>query len=188
VGRLERGETTPVDLIVAFVGSTGSVQHVQPVLRAHWACFARVPTYEQLTYWVNLCRSSGLAKVCDAMVATASFRARNGALDNTAFAKWLYRATLGRTPTTSQYTHWANELTARRTTRGGAMATFMALPASVAHLRSESLACMFFTCMIRRVPTTAALGTWISKFDTGTTLTSAASQFFGAREYAARFA
>ena len=187
VGRLQRGETTPVDMIVAFIGSTGSVQQVQPVLRAHWACFGRVPTYDQLAYWVGLCRSSGIAKVCDAMVATASFRARNGTLDNTAYAKWLYRATLGRTATTSQHTHWAGQLSARRTTRGGAMATFLALPDSVAYLRSESLACMFFACMIRRVPSTASLSTWISRFDTGTTLPSAVSQFFAAPDYAARF-
>ena len=174
-------------MIVAFIGSTASVQQVQPVLRAHWACFGKAPTYDQLGYWVALCRSSGIAKVCDAMVATASFRARNGTLDNNGFAKWLYRGTLGRTATTSQYTHWAGQLTARRTTRGGVMATFLALPDSVAFLRSESLACMFFTCMIRKVPSNAALATWISRFDTGTTLPSAVSQFFGAPDYAARF-
>jgi hypothetical protein len=68
------------------------------------------------------------------------------------------------------------------------MATFLAVPASVAYLRSEALACMFFTCMIRRVPSTSALTTWISRFDAGTTLPNAVSQFFGAPEYAARLA
>ena len=91
--------TTPVDMIVAFIGSTASVQQVQPVLRAHWACFGRVPTYDQLALLGRRSAARpGIAKVCDAMVATASFRAQNGTLDNTAFAKWLYRATLGPRP------------------------------------------------------------------------------------------
>ena len=140
VGRLQRGETTPVDMIVAFIGSTairaaGAARPPRPlgVLRPG-------PDLRPARLLGgDCCRSSGHRQGVrrhgrHRFVPGPERHPRQHGVREVALPRHPRRAR----PTTSQHTHWAGQLTARRTTRGGAMATFLAAPRLASpYLRSE---------------------------------------------------
>ncbi len=187
VSKLQAGTTTPVDLVTTFMTSATAVNDVHPVLRAHLACFRRVPTRTELSQLVALKRASGLRKVCEKLVAATEFRTKNGTLDVTAYVRWVYRYAFGRTPTTSQLAHWKSELTSHRHTRGSMLAHFVMHSISITKYRYEVPAGYLYVGLLARAPSSAMWTQRVAQLQGGTPLRTLVAEFLGSASYTGRF-
>jgi uncharacterized protein (DUF1501 family) len=189
VANLQALRTTPVDLIVSFLASPTSTAEVQPVLRAYAAAFGRPPSRSELTSRVATLRRSGLAAVCQAMVTSAAFTARNGSLRATSsYIRWVYAATLRTTPSASRLRYWTDALTSRRHSRGSMLAHFLVQSSCVAALAPEAAVGHLYAGMLHRVPTAAHFAARVQRHRAGTALRTQVAEIFGTAEYARRFA
>lgn len=181
---------------LSFSSDTTAAQ----VYRLYEAALGRSPDAIGLSYWTNTLESgaSGLRDAARAVVDSAEFKSKYGALDDTGFVSQLYRNVLGREADASGLSYWRGQL-ATGATRGDVLLGLSESPENVtrtggavsAGLWTPNTATVdvvrYYEAVFGRAPDAAGLTYWIGALQSGVTPEQLGQALTGSAEFSARY-
>jgi Domain of unknown function (DUF4214) len=135
---------------------------IDPVTRLYYAYFGRKPDPSGLEHWLQRRRSGVLLdQISGTFAASSEFTRKYGSLTNRAFVELVYRNVLGRAGDPGGITYWTKQLDTKKRKRGQVMTGFSESNEHLRKRRGEVVAVNLTYGLLRRIPTTAELATWV---------------------------
>lgn len=186
-GRLDKGDSSPSDLVAILLNSPGPGDVVRPLIRLYAACFNRPPDTNGLMRWIWLVTSgTSLDSVADQFCASNEFRTRYGSVSNSQFVDRVYRNVLGRDADAGGKAYWVGQMAAGLS-RGRVMRFFAESIDNQTRIGNWVRVCQVYVGMLGRSPDLAGFMYWLGQADTGTPLQSLIGSIQTSSEYAHRF-
>ena len=153
---------TPATQIAAATAFRFWGPQVDPITRLYYAFFQRAPDQSGLTYWSTHRRAgTHLDVVASAFAGSSEFQHTYGSLTNRQFVDLVYKNVLGRSADPQGATFWTNQLDRHKKSRGQVTVGFSESNEHKTRRAGEVNTVDVFFGMLRRVPTTAELATWV---------------------------
>ncbi|MCU1350969.1 MAG: repeat-containing protein [Acidimicrobiales bacterium] len=185
VARLESGELTGADVVVAFLRSAEFGATLAPVVRVHFGLTNTFPaSYSTLASQLAQRRAgTSTAAIADAMIASLpSVQAKSDEV----FINDTYRFSWGG-PATADQMAAAKAQLAGGASRGTVLVGITDHAWAKAALGPNVDVTMTYVGMLRRIPDSGGYTYWVAAVRGGTSLVGLAKQFQFSAEYAARF-
>jgi uncharacterized protein (DUF1800 family) len=185
---VQQGTVQRESFVLGMLQSEEISTRVAPIIRLYLAYFRRPPDRDGLRNWAALYASGmTLEQISDQFALSAEFVALYGSKTNGEFIQLVYRNVLERQPDAGGYTYWLARLDDGRITRGGVMAAFSNSAENALKTYNKFLVSMLYVAMMQRSPDPDGFSFWVSKLDTGTSVTALLTTFYYSVEYRDRF-
>lgn len=187
VAEMLAGRATPAQMAENYVTSAEFQGRIAPVSRVYFTLLTRYASFAELNAGrASVAATGSASQTAVALLNSAEFLARYGALDDAAFVRVLYQNALGRVPDGFAAT-LVGDLGRGAVTRAQVTITVAESAEAIAKLSPRVYVSMMYAGLLRREPDQGGFDFWVGQMVSGRSGLDLVSLFLQSAEYRQRF-